>query len=71
MPELLSLLSLPTQQLLDASHLFYTYDGTLAGITLKGSEYFNDLMKRTDTEPIQTFIYKKKKKWQNLGFRML
>jgi hypothetical protein len=61
MPELLSLLSLPTQQLLDASHLFYTYYGTLAEITLKGSEYYNDLMKRTDTEPIQTSIYNKKK----------
>jgi hypothetical protein len=33
----------------------------MAEITLKGSEYYNDLMKRTDTEPIQTSIYNKKK----------
>jgi len=61
MPELLSLLSLPTQQLADASHLFYMYYRTLAEITLKGSKYSSDLMKSTDTEPIQTSIYNKKK----------
>jgi hypothetical protein len=70
MPELLSLLSLHTPQLFDASHVFCTYGGTLAAITLKGSEYYNDLMKRIDTEPIDIHI-QQEKEWQNLGLRML
>lgn len=38
-PKFLSFLSLPTQQLLDISHLLYPDYKTFTKITLKGSDY--------------------------------